>query len=809
LPNSNTLLVSDGEVEETVNGITHFQGANLWELTLSGVKVRTANISKIAPTVVPMTNEPTGVAWNPSNGHYYFSDDGSGKGIYDLNPGADSLVGTSDDTWVSYDTHAVGNNDAEGITFNTWNNHLFISDGVNAEIYEYTLAGVLVNHFDVATYGIYDPESVEFNTESGTLFVLGNGSTPYIVETSITGSLLQTIDVSANNEDAPAGLAYAPASNGSGAKRFYIVDRGVDNNTDPNIVDGRMYEMTAPSSATITATPTNTATPAPTFTPTSTATFGPSPTSTNTGTPTSTSTSTATATVTSTPTQLVQSHNPLYASFASNGSVGAVTFADEDILRFDGTTWSLFFDGSDVGVGGVDVFAFYLMDADTILVAFDKAITVGGIAFAPSDIARFDATSLGSTTAGTFSMYFNGVDVGLDTSAESIDALEILSNGQILISTTGNPSLTGLTGLADEDILAFTPTALGSATSGTWSLYFDGSDVGLADSSNEDVDALGIDPNGAIYLSTLGDFSAPGVAGFDEDVFVCTPTSLGNVTACNYSAALYFDGSTWGLDVNDVDAFSLLAPGTFPTATPTNTPTSTNTPAPTNTPTNTALPTNTNTPTATFTVTNTATIGPSPTSTNTATSTATATNTATATATYTPTNTPLATATFTPTATFASGSPITFAPEADAYVRADKPTSNYGTNVSLWVDGGTNPAYESYLRFTVTGVAGTVQSAVLRLYVTNGTVDGPTLYGADNAWSETTINWNTRPARTSGVVDDLGTIVTGVWVDYNVSVLVTGNGTYSFVLVKDTIDSISFSARENTQPAQLILTIGP
>ena len=122
-----------------------------------------------------------------------------------------------------------------------------------------------------------------------------------------------------------------------------------------------------------------------------------------------------------------------------------------------------------------------------------------------------------------------------------------------MISTRGNPSVPGVTGARDEDILAFTPTALGNTTSGTWAMYFDGSDVGLADNSNEDVDALDVAPNGDIYLSTIGVFSVTGVSGDDEDVFVCTPTSLGSVTACTYSSVLYFDGSTWGQTSNDVD----------------------------------------------------------------------------------------------------------------------------------------------------------------------------------------------------------------------------------------------------------------
>ena len=235
--------------------------------------------------------------------------------------------------------------------------------------------------------------------------------------------------------------------------------------------------------------------------------------------------------------------------------MGGLTAQDVDILYFNGTSWSLFFDASDVGIStsGQDVNDFHIVDADTILMSFDAPITLGGLAVNPWDIVRFDATSLGDNTAGSFSLYFDGDDVGLTTTNGQIDALEVLPDGRILISTTKDPSVPGVTGAADEDILAFTPTTLGDTTSGSWAMYFDGSDVGLAD----DIDALDVAPNGDIYLSVGGIFAVAGVSGVDEDVFVCTPTSLGDVTACNYSPALYFDGSTWGQDANDVDGIHL------------------------------------------------------------------------------------------------------------------------------------------------------------------------------------------------------------------------------------------------------------
>jgi uncharacterized protein YjiK len=240
------LVITDAEVEETVQGITHFQGANVWELTRSGTIIRTANISKIEPTDTPMTNEPTGVTWKPTNGHYFITEDSNTR-VYDLNPGSDGFVGTSDDTWTFFSTLGAGNGDPEGIAYDTVNDRLFVADGVNREIYQYTTAGALISHFDVQQYGVEDPETVEFDPATSTLFVLSNRqSGPIIAETTTSGALIQTVDVSASGAIKPAGLAWADASDGSGPKSFYLVDRGIDNNSDPNIVDGKLYELTTP-----------------------------------------------------------------------------------------------------------------------------------------------------------------------------------------------------------------------------------------------------------------------------------------------------------------------------------------------------------------------------------------------------------------------------------------------------------------------------------------------------------------------------------------------------------------------------------
>jgi hypothetical protein len=79
--------------------------------------------------------------------------------------------------------------------------------------------------------------------------------------------------------------------------------------------------------------------------------------------------------------------------------------------------------------------------------------------------------------------------VGLTTSGENVDASAFAVDGRLLVSTTDNVKVTGASG-ADEDLLAFTPTQLGATTSGTWSLYFDGSDVDLSNTLDEDVNGV-------------------------------------------------------------------------------------------------------------------------------------------------------------------------------------------------------------------------------------------------------------------------------------------------------------------------------
>jgi len=233
--------------------------------------------------------------------------------------------------------------------------------------------------------------------------------------------------------------------------------------------------------------------------------------------------------------------------------------ANEDIVAFDGTGFSLYFDGSLVGVDALVLDAFAVISPTEILMSFKQAGSVPDIPVTvdDSDIVKFTADSpdsLGANTAGSFSLYFDGSDVGLGANYEDVDAVELLPDGRLLISTTVGFIVDGLSGTgADEDIIAFTPTSLGSNTEGTWARYFDGSDVGL---SNEDVDGLALDAAGNIYLSTVFTVLETALPYEDEDVFVCdAPTTGGNTTCTSFTP--FFDGSLYGLSSNDLFAIDL------------------------------------------------------------------------------------------------------------------------------------------------------------------------------------------------------------------------------------------------------------
>ena len=243
IPHLGTFLVSDGEVDE----MSIFKGKNVFEMSPSGQLVGSRSTTGFS-------DEPTGVAYNPANRHLFYTDDTGTKSVYEVNPGADGLYHTSDDIVTSFKTSAFGSTDPEGIAYDTKRGVLYIADGVSDTIYTVKpgangkFDGVpsvggddIVTSFSVGSLGINDPEGVEYDPAHDLLYVIASRTKVAMLTT--TGQLLGMLDISAAGARNPAGLALAPSSGNPNEMSLYIVDRGVDNDSNPTENDGKVYEF--------------------------------------------------------------------------------------------------------------------------------------------------------------------------------------------------------------------------------------------------------------------------------------------------------------------------------------------------------------------------------------------------------------------------------------------------------------------------------------------------------------------------------------------------------------------------------------
>ena len=232
---------------------------------------------------------------------------------------------------------------------------------------------------------------------------------------------------------------------------------------------------------------------------------------------------------------IVAPPTPILVSTLSAGSVGSLNFGLEDILMWDGSNWSTWFDGSAAGlmpngkaIHNINAFAIPDPNDDDVIMAFaQNKRHVPGIALPVEgmDLVRWNGTA--------FSFYFDGSDVGLTSKTqEKIDALHILPgsaspiNGgsclaYLLISTPGpgkvnNPG-GGALRFSGEDVLGFCMTSSGDNTAGLWHMVLDGSAEGMPPNSLVNLSAS--DDGQVLYLTTRGAFNVDAASGGHSMVY--------------------------------------------------------------------------------------------------------------------------------------------------------------------------------------------------------------------------------------------------------------------------------------------------
>ncbi len=122
--------------------------------------------------------------------------------------------------------------------------------------------------------------------------------------------------------------------------------------------------------------------------------------------------------------------------------------------------------------------------------------------------------------------------------------------------------------------------------------------------------------------------------------------------------------------------------------------------------------------------------------------------------------------------------------------------------------------YYSYLKFFVVGLGGTVQSAKIRLFVSDASNDGGAIYLVSNnyanssiPWDEGGLVWNNAPVIIGNPLSSVGVVSQGTTVEFDVSTAIAGDGEHSFALKSNSSDLVNYTSKEGSNPPVLQIII--
>ena len=156
---------------------------------------------------------------------------------------------------------------------------------------------------------------------------------------------------------------------------------------------------------------------------------------------------------------------------------------------------------------------------------------------------------------------------------------------------------------------------------------------------------------------------------------------------------------------------------------------------------------------------------------------------------------------------------ITLNPTDDAFVNANQPTTNFGTATALRMKQS-SPIINSYLKFVVSGVSGTVVSAKVRMQVTVASSSGGSVFAVSNnlqtgsPWTELNVNFSNAPIISGTPLDTEGSVTVNQIVEFDVTPAITGNGTFSFGLNNASTTTVQYSSKEGATKPELVIQTG-
>jgi hypothetical protein len=243
-PRTKKLLISDSEVDEMP---ALWKGKNLFVAKRGGRLVATGTFKRF-------TVEPEDLAWNNKTQVLFVTDDDRDS-VFRVGRGKDRKFGTRDDVVVTVlHTRRFGSPDPEGLAWRGGRKPmLIVTDSGDTgptsvpRVYKilrgkdkrFGTRDDVITSFGTKKYGFTSSEDVAIRGKR--LFIVSNRQ-HYILETDLSGRLIQKIDISSAGIKAASGITFAPGTDG-GKGRIYITDSGVDNGVNPSENDGRLFEL--------------------------------------------------------------------------------------------------------------------------------------------------------------------------------------------------------------------------------------------------------------------------------------------------------------------------------------------------------------------------------------------------------------------------------------------------------------------------------------------------------------------------------------------------------------------------------------
>lgn len=170
---------------------------------------------------------------------------------------------------------------------------------------------------------------------------------------------------------------------------------------------------------------------------------------------------------------------------------GSLVATPADVVRWNGASYALEFDGSAAGVpAGARVDAVTLESSGDLVLSFDTTVLLSGAVFADEDLVQFDGA--------VFTSYFDGSAAGIGSHLDVDGAHIFPGTGQLALSFDTSGTLGGVS-FDDEDVLEVDPAGA------TWEMAWDASVERTEWNPGADADAVFFAPEpGAFAMLSVG-----------------------------------------------------------------------------------------------------------------------------------------------------------------------------------------------------------------------------------------------------------------------------------------------------------------